>query len=129
MLPSIEGGVPLCAVSDQDKMVVCYDKENRVVVYDIINKRVHEWSKRNERMPENFTNRYNRITGIVQISQMKYILYTNYTYIVLDLNQDVPKDQVEIVQNHPGKSVEEKSITAQSWFDSLKLSQNKYLKD
>lgn len=64
-LPNLENSMPLCAVSDQDKLVVSYDRENRVVVYDVINKRVHEWSKKNERMPENFTNRYNRITGIV----------------------------------------------------------------
>jgi hypothetical protein len=54
------------------------------------------------------------------------VLYTNYTYCVLDLNAAVPTE-VEIVQNHPGKSIEGKVFNAQGWFDNLKLSQAKYL--
>jgi starvation-inducible outer membrane lipoprotein len=49
-------------------------------------------------MPDNYSNRFNRINGIVKITEAKYILYTNYTYIVLDLTQDLPIDhQVEII--------------------------------
>jgi hypothetical protein len=92
-------------------------------VLDLLNKRIHDWSKRNyaDRLPANFLNRYNRIVGITQVTPGKYILYTHYTYIVLDLSQDVPHE-VEISQNHPGKNVEETSIQAKSWFDNLKLS-------
>lgn len=54
------------------------------------------------------------------------MLYSNYTYSVLDLNADVP-DVVEIVQNHPGKSIEGKAFNANGWADNLKLSQAKYL--
>jgi hypothetical protein len=100
---------------------VCFDVDNRVTVYDTLNKRVHEWSKRNQSMPANYAKRYNRISGIVKIAAEKYILYTNYTYVVLDLSQDVPKES-DIIQNHPGKSVEERSIQADSWFETLKLS-------
>jgi len=57
---------------------------------------------------------------------MKYVLYTNYTYIVLDLTQDVPSD-IEILQDHPGKT--EKANESKTWFDNLKISQSKYLKD
>lgn len=49
--------------------------------------------------------------GIVQISSSKYILYTNYTYCILDLNEGLP-DEVEIIQNHPGKSASEKGMNA-----------------
>jgi hypothetical protein len=45
---------------------------------------------------------------------------------VLDLSQDVPADEVEILQDHPG--AEEKSVQAKSnWFDNLKVSQAKYI--
>ena len=91
-LPSYADSVALCASSDSDKLVVCYDIENRVTVYDTINHRVHDWSKKNQSMPNNFANRFNRMSGIVQVSQNKFILYTNYTYIVLDLSQDLPKE-------------------------------------
>lgn len=77
-------------------------------------------------MPANFLNRYNRMVGCVSVSDSKFVLYTNYTYCVLDLNLPVPTE-VEIVQNHPGKCIEGKQFNAQGWFDNLKLSQAKYL--
>ena len=43
---------------------------------------------------------------------MKYLLYTNYTYAYLDIEQDVPSEEVQIIQNHPGKSVKDKSLSA-----------------
>lgn len=126
-LPRLEKDVPLCAHSDQDKLVVCYDS-NKVQVFDLLNKKIHDWSKRNmDKFPQNFLNRFNRFVGITAVSTTKYILYTNYTYIVLDLTQDVPSGEVSIIQNHPGKSVEEKSLSAKTWFDNLKISQAKYL--
>lgn len=97
-LPIDKDSVALCATSDSDKVVVCFDRDNRVTVYDTINKKVHEWSRKNQVMPDNYSNRFNRISGIVKINEAKYILYTNYTYIVLDLTQDLPIDhQVEII--------------------------------
>ncbi len=64
------------------------------------------------------------------MSADKFILYTNYTYAVLDLSQDLPKSgEVTIVQDHPGRTLEEKSLVAKTWFDNLKLSQARYLKD
>ena len=56
----------------------------------------------------------------------KYLLYTSYTYCLLDLSQALP-EQVELVQNHPSRSLEGKQLQAKSWFDNLKLSQSKYL--
>ena len=122
VVPTLQDTLPLCAHSDQDKLILAYDS-NKLLVLDLLNKRIHDWSKRNsaDRLPANFLNRYNRIVGITQITPGKYILYTHYTYIVLDLTQDVPHE-VEISQNHPGKNVEERSIQAKSWFDNLKLS-------
>ena len=84
-MPSIEKDIPLCCHSDQDKLIVCYDS-NKVVIYDILNKRIHDWSKKNlDKIPANFLNRYNRIVGITEINSNKYILYTHYTYSILDL--------------------------------------------
>lgn len=126
-LPKLDKDIPLCAHSDQDKLIVCYDS-NKIAVFDLLNFRMHEWSRRNlDKFPQNFLNRFNRIVGITPINATKFILYTNYTYIILDLTQDVPSDEVNIIQNHPGKSVEEKSLAAKSWFDNLKLSQSKYI--
>jgi len=125
-LPSM--GRPLSMHADQDKLVVCYDT-NHVVVFDLLNHRVHEWSKRNAVFPANFLNRFNRIVGVTQLSPKKYLLWTHYTYVTLNLALDVPRKEVAIIQNHPGKSLEERSLAARSWFESLKLSQARYLRE
>lgn len=119
-------GTPLCVTSDLDKLLVVYDS-NKITVFNLLNQRLHEWTKQHiDRMPANFLNRYNRMVGCVSVSDSKFVLYTNYTYCVLDLNAPVPIE-VEIVQNHPGKCIEGKQFNAQGWFDNLKLSQAKYL--
>ena len=56
-------------------------------------------------------------------------MYTNYTYCIVDLGETVPTREVEIVQDHPGKQIAERSVEAQTWFDQLKLSQTKYLQN
>ena len=70
------------------------------MVFDILNHKLHNWSRVNgpSKFPKNFLNRYNRIFGMTQITSAKYILYTNYTYIILDLNQDLVSGQdVDII--------------------------------
>lgn len=98
---------------------MAYDS-NKIMLYDLLNKKIHSWSQKySDRIPQNFLSRYNRMIGIVQISSAKYILYTNYTYCILDLNEGVP-EEVEIIQNHPGKSTSEKGLNAgsgtENWF-------------
>ncbi|CDW74499.1 u3 small nucleolar rnaassociated protein [Stylonychia lemnae] len=126
-LPMIENSLSLCAHSDQDKLIVAYDS-NKVTVFDLNNKKIHSWSAANQdKFPQNYLTRFNRTVGIAQVSSSQYIIYTNYTYSVLDINKGLP-EEVEIIQNHPGKSVEEKNLAAQNWFDNLKISQSKYIK-
>lgn len=126
-LPAMQDcGVPLCITSDAEKAVVVYDS-NKIVIFDTLNTKLHDWSKQNlDRLPKNYLDRYNRLIGIVALSDSKFLLYSNYTYSVLDMNAEVP-EMVEIVQNHPGKSIEGKQFNAQGWSDNLKLSQSKYL--
>ena len=54
------------------------------------------------------------------------MLWTNYTYSVLDLEVELP-DEVQITQDHPNKTLQNRQLDAQSWFETLKLSQAKYL--
>ena len=68
-----------------DKLIVAYDT-NKVVVFDTINRKLHQWTVDNlSKLPQNWLTRYNRILGIVQLSTHKFVLWTNYTYAVLDL--------------------------------------------
>jgi hypothetical protein len=80
-----EMGRPLAVTSDMDKLVIAYDS-NKILVLDTINRKLHQWSLDNiNKLPENYLRRYNRILGIVQLTTHKYILWSNYTYCVLDL--------------------------------------------
>lgn len=89
-LPQVDCGRPLALHQDMDKIVAAYDT-NKVVVFDTINRRMHQWTVDNlTKLPKNFLSRYNRIIGVVQLSTHKYILWTNYTYAVLDLQLDLP---------------------------------------
>jgi hypothetical protein len=53
-------------------------------------------------------------------------LWTNYTYIVFDMQLEVPAEAA-ILNDHPNKSLDAKHNEAESWFDMLRLSQQKYL--
>ncbi len=121
-LPSLTNqGIPLVFSSDVDKLLVGYDS-NRLAIFDLLNRQVHPWTNKNlNAMPKNFLNRYNKFVGAIQLNEHKYILYTSYTFCVLDLTAMVP-EAVEMVQNHPSKTSEGKQLVAETWFDNLKLS-------
>ena len=90
--------------SDIDKLLVVYDS-NKLVLFDLLNQSLHEWTRQNlSKLPTNFLTRYNRMIGAQCLSDSKFLLYSNYTYCVLDLNQSLPQE-VSIVQNHPSKSI------------------------
>ena len=85
-LPALNNlGAPLVFASDMDKLLVGYDS-NHIALFDLLNKQVHPWTTANtSRLPRNFLNRYNKFAGVLQITDQKYLLYTSYTFCVLDL--------------------------------------------
>ena len=104
-------GVPLAITGDIDKLVVAYDT-NKIAIFDLLNKQLHPWTVKNIKgFPRNFLNRYNRFVGATQINENKFLIYTNYTYCVLDLLAEMP-EEVEMVQNHPTRSVDGKQLHA-----------------
>ena len=79
-------------VSDMDKLLVAYET-NKIVVFDLLGKQLHGWSREYvDKLPKNFLSRYNRLIGVSQYSDNKYILYSNYTYSVLDLTRPLPEE-------------------------------------
>lgn len=89
-LPDMKIGQPLCMKSDMDKMLIAYDS-NKIVIFDLINRKLHDWSK-DAKLPANFLNRYNRMVGVDQLSSSKYILWSHYTYTVLDITVEIPHE-------------------------------------
>lgn len=110
-----------------EKMVVAYDVNNYIQVFDLNNNCLHPWSRVNGKFfPNNFMTRFNRIVGITALSEQKFILYSNYTYIVFDLAIDLPQTEgaaVQIIQDHPGKVLDH----ASSWNECIRKSQAQYL--
>ena len=74
-----------------DKLLVAYDT-NRLALFDLNNRQLHPWTlEKGTLLPRNFLTRYNRFVGIEQITDSKYILYTHYTFSVLDLEAEIPQ--------------------------------------
>jgi hypothetical protein len=48
------------------------------------------------KLPRNFLTRYNRLIGVAHLSEHKLIMWSNYTYAVLDITVDLPTE-VQIV--------------------------------
>jgi hypothetical protein len=48
------------------------------------------------KLPKNFLTRYNRLIGVKHLNDNKLIMWSNYTYAVLDLTIDLPAE-VQIV--------------------------------
>jgi hypothetical protein len=67
-LPEMKVGMPLCMTSDMDKLFVTFDS-NKIVIFDLINRKLHDWSKENlTKLPGNFLTRYNRMLGVSQLT-------------------------------------------------------------
>ena len=62
ILPA-SSAAPLCAHADQDTLLVAYDS-NHITAFDLLNHRLHDWSRKNTTFPQNFLTRYNRYVGI-----------------------------------------------------------------
>ena len=105
-LPFVESaGTPLAITSDFDKIVVAYET-NHILVFDLVNKQLHPWSVNNfDNLPKNWLSRYNRITGLKNLSDTKFLLFTNYSFSILDLDQPIPQESL-ILSNHPTKTAQ-----------------------
>jgi hypothetical protein len=80
------------------------------------------------KLPKNFLSRYNRLVGVSHLTENKLIMWSNYTYAILDLTIDLPAE-VQIVQDHPYRTIQGKHRESDGWFDMVKLGQQKYLTD
>mmetsp|Transcript_1680 Transcript_1680/g.2968 ORF Transcript_1680/g.2968 Transcript_1680/m.2968 type:complete len:108 (+) Transcript_1680:992-1315(+) len=98
-----------------------------MVILDINNRCIHPWSRTNlDRLPLNFLKRYNRFIGAVGVTGEKFLIFTNYSVITLDISRNLDSDttrKVTIKEN----SVSKETDASSAWFDHLKQSQEKYI--
>ena len=74
--------------------IITIDENNLIFIIDLKTKKFDSWTNdriKNEDYPINYIKWYNKIFGICALSLNKYILYTDYNYILLDLTLEIPK--------------------------------------
>jgi len=84
-------GVATCIKSFEDSRAFIIGDKNEIFIYDLLHKSLDPWSKQyGKSLPANYLDRFNRVYDIVQLNSHKYLLYTHYTFIVLDMELSVP---------------------------------------
>jgi len=85
-------GIPTCLKSFEDSKAIIIGDNNEIFIYDLAHKILDRWTKQQGRnLPINYLDRFNRIYDVVKINTHKFVLYTHYTFIVLDTEAKMPK--------------------------------------
>ena len=74
--------------------IMTIDENNLIYLIDLNTKKFDEWTNeriKKEDYPINYIKWYNKIFGICVLGLNRYILYTDYNYILLDLANEIPK--------------------------------------
>ena len=74
--------------------IITIDENNLVYIIDLNTKKFDEWTNeriKKEDYPINYIKWYNKIFGICVLGLNRFILYTDYNYILLDLTNEIPK--------------------------------------
>lgn len=105
-----------------NRLLVCYDS-NKFLIHDMDSKTLSKYSKQNlKSFPVNFLNNYNRIYGVVELSDTKLLLYTHFSYILVDLEAKIP-EYSKLIKNHPSKT----DTRVMSWNENLAHHHKKYM--
>ena len=78
----------------ENSKIITIDENNLIYLTDLKTKKFDKWTNdriKNEDYPPNYFKWYNRIFGICVLGLDKYLLYTDYNYILLDLTMEIPK--------------------------------------
>ena len=92
--------------SDNSKFITI-DENNKIYLIDLNTKKFDQWTNdriKNEDYPLNYIKWYNKIFGICALGTDRYILYTDYNYILLDLTLEIP-NQCIIEKNKMDKYI------------------------
>ena len=81
-------GVPTCIKCLEDSRAIIINEVNKIFIFDLAHKCIDPWTRHQGRnLPVNYLERFNRIYDIVQLNSHKFVLYTHYTFIVLDTDR------------------------------------------
>ena len=92
-LPHPDKYITKISFSTDNKTIILIDENNYIYLIDIATKKFDNWTNKrikNEDYPLNYIKWYNKIFGICPLEPNKYILYTDYNYIIFDTQKEIP---------------------------------------
>ena len=93
-LPHPDKYITKISFNKDNTKIITIDENNLIYLIDINTKKFDEWTNdiiNKENYPINYIKWYNRIFGICSLEVNKYILYTDYNYILFDSSKEIPK--------------------------------------
>ena len=93
-LPHPDKYITKISFNSKNSNIITIDEDNLIYLIDLKTKKFDQWTNnriKNEDYPLNYIKWYNRIFGICVLGLNKYLLYTDYNYILLDLTLEIPK--------------------------------------
>ena len=81
-------------VSTDKNNIITVDENNLIYIINLKTKKFNEWTSQriiHEDYPLNYLKWYNKIFGICPLNENIFILFTDYNYITVDLNKEIPQ--------------------------------------
>ena len=106
-LPHPDKYITKISFSLDNSKIITIDENNKIYLIDLNTKKFDQWTNdriKKEDYPLNYIKWYNRIFGICALGTDRYILYTDYNYILLDLTLEIP-NQCIIEKNKMDKYI------------------------
>ena len=94
-LPHPDNYITKIKFVENNNKIITIDENNLIYIIDEQTEKFTKWT--NQRIekndyPENYLKWYNKIFGICPIEKDKFLLYTDYNYIKIDLTKEIPKE-------------------------------------
>ena len=106
-LPHPDKYITKISFNTDSSKIITIDENNLIYLVDLKTKKFDEWTNeriKKEDYPINYIKWYNRIFGVCVLGLNRFILYTDYNYILLDLTYEIP-NQCIIEKNKMDKYI------------------------
>ena len=92
-LPHPDKYITKISFSSDNNKIILIDENNYIYLINVNSKKFDDWTNnriKNEDYPLNYIKWYNKIFGICPLDPNRYIFFTDYNYILLDINKEIP---------------------------------------
>ena len=92
-LPHPDKYITKISFSSDNNKIILIDENNYIYLINVNSKKFDDWTNnriKNEDYPLNYIKWYNKIFGICPLDPNRYIFFTDYNYILLDTNKEIP---------------------------------------